>query len=177
MSEWIDTVLAAAAATVFVSLALTKAGDIGRFARAVAAYRLAPARLATPIARAVIGLELALGVSLPIPEWRPQTGALGIALLAAFMAAMLRVLRQGREVDCGCSFRPGHAPIGGASLARNAGLALWLLVMALLRPRDVALPWAATLNACVAGIAAALLYLALENLTALPILGRDRRAS
>lgn len=177
MGEWIDTVLAAAAATVFVSLALTKASAFTRFARSVADYRLAPSKLATPLARALIGVELALGVSFLVPEWRRLAAALGISLLAVFMGAMVRVSREGREVDCGCSLHPGHSPVGATSLARNAGLAVWLVIIVVIQHPGVALAWPATLNADAAGITAALLYLALESLAALPVVARRRRAS
>jgi hypothetical protein len=179
MKAWIDMALAVAAATIFTSLAVGKAARFEHFVGHVAGYRLGSAVLARPLARAVIVSELALSAGLIVPQWRRIAAVLAAGLLVVFMGAMVRVMRQGRrEVDCGCSLRPGVSTVGATSLLRNAGLALFLLLV-----RSISFPAHAddlgatvVLNAAAAGVVLALLYLAIEAMAALPEVARRRRA-
>ena len=75
----------------------------------------------------VLGASLAAGVAQPWPAW------LALALLAAFSAALVRVLRrpQSQRPVCACFGRWSPKPVSAASLARNAALAT-LAVLAVL---------------------------------------------
>lgn len=177
MREWVDTALAAAVATVLTSVALAKASALERFVLSVREYRLVPPRGAKPVALAVIGAELALSVGLLAPQWRSAAAGLGIVLLAVLTAPMGFVLLQGRAgVECGCSLRPGGSPVGAASIARNAGLAVVLLLVGILSVPSSQFDVHVALNAGAAGLAIALLYLAFESLAALPEVPRRRKA-
>ena len=72
----------------------------------------------------VLGAGLAAGVAEPWPAW------LALALLAAFSAALARVLRRplAQRPACACFGRWSSKPVGGGSLARNAVLAALAVV-------------------------------------------------
>ena len=74
----------------------------------------------------VLGAGLAAGVAKPWPAW------LALALLAAFSAALARMLRRQREERpaCACFGRWSAKPVGAGSLLRN-GLLAAIAVLAL----------------------------------------------
>ena len=78
-------------------------------------------------AEIVLGAGLAAGLAEPWPAW------LALGLLAAFSAALARVLRQpaSERPVCACFGRWSAKPVGAGSLLRNGGLAV-LAVAALL---------------------------------------------
>jgi peroxiredoxin len=66
--------------------------------------------------------ELAIAVAL-LPRPSARWGAIAAALLlAAFIAAIARVLRQGRTPDCHCFGQIHSAPATNSTVIRNAGL-------------------------------------------------------
>lgn len=177
MREWVDTALAVGVAAVLASVALAKAAALARFTLNIQEYRLVPLSLARPTALAVIGVEMAVSLGLLAPSWRFPAAMLGIVLLTVMTVAMGLVLLQGRRgVECGCSLRPGGSPVAAGAIARSVGLALILLLVG-----DLSVPWAdlgahSALNAAAGGLGLALLYLALESLSALPALPRRSKA-
>ena len=68
----------------------------------------------------VLGAGLAAGVAEPWPAW------LALVLLAAFSAALARVLRHpvGERPACACFGRWSARPVGAGSLVRNGVLGL-----------------------------------------------------
>ncbi len=73
-----------------------------------------------------LGAALAAGVAEPWPAW------VALALLAAFSAALMRVLTRpvGERPACACFGRWSSKPVGAGSLLRNGVLAA-LAVLAL----------------------------------------------
>jgi len=71
-------------------------------------------------AEIVLGAGLAAGLAEPWPAW------LALGLLAAFSAALARVLRQpaSERPACACFGRWSAKPVGAGSLLRNGGLAV-----------------------------------------------------
>ena len=71
-------------------------------------------------AEIVLGAGLAAGLAEPWPAW------LALGLLAAFSAALARVLRQpaSERPVCACFGRWSAKPVGAGSLLRNGGLAV-----------------------------------------------------
>lgn len=94
-------------------------------ARAMGAPRWSVSLIAP--AEIVLGAGLAAGVAEPWPAW------LALALLAAFSAALMRVLRRppDKRPVCACFGRWSSEPVGAGSLLRNcvfAGFAVVALV-------------------------------------------------
>lgn len=131
-----------AVAAVLLVAALGKLRDVRGFAASVAGYRLLPGRLSRPVAVAVIVAEVAAAGLLLAPSLLPpdalgpdalgsdlrRWGAVVAGLLfAAFLTAMVSVLRRGMSVDCGCF--GGRDLVGPGTLART-GLLLALAVTA-----------------------------------------------
>jgi uncharacterized membrane protein YphA (DoxX/SURF4 family) len=110
-------------------------------------------------ARVVPLAELGLAVGLVlVPGW---AAAAALALLAAFSTLLLRAVRAGVEVSCGCFGSAGDQPVSFVELVRNALLGL-AAVAALATPSPVAPSLAAVLVAGL-GVALALVVLALAD--------------
>ena len=74
------------------------------------------------LARLVPMVELACAVALVVvPAWG---GVAAFALLAAFTAVLVGVVRSGRIVSCNCFGALSSKPVSPLTLARNAGLLL-----------------------------------------------------
>jgi Methylamine utilisation protein MauE len=88
---------------------------------------------------------------------------IGGVLLAYAGAMFVNLMRGNVLLDCGCSWGPARQPIGYGLVARNIGLALLALVLAVpvaarpLEPVDI-------LSAVMAAVTGACLYAALNGL-------------
>ncbi len=92
-----------------------------------AASAMGAPRSAVPLVAPIeiaLGAGLAAGVAEPWPAW------LALGLLAAFSAALARVLRQpaSQRPACACFGRWSAKPVGAGSLLRNGGLAVLAIV-------------------------------------------------
>jgi hypothetical protein len=95
-----------------------------------------PARLRGPAAIALPLAELAIAVAL-LPASTAAWAALAATLLlAAFTAAVVRVLARGEEVDCNCFGSIGSSRITGRTAARNALLLAVAAVVAVAGQSD-----------------------------------------
>ena len=107
---------------VFVVAAVGKLTDLEGARGAVRDFG-APARLAGPLALALVLAELAVA-GLLIPGSTAVIGAAGaLALLLLFVVAIATSLAQGRAPDCHCFGSLHSAPAGPATLIRNGVLA------------------------------------------------------
>jgi hypothetical protein len=139
-----------------------KLRDPAGFRRAVAGYRLLPARGVGAAAAGLALAELALGGGLLLPAAAARA-ALGTAALLALYAAAIGVnLARGRRgIDCGCAGPGARRPLGGGLVARNGVLALAALAAAL-PPTPRALVWLDGVSVAAGVALAALLYLAVD---------------
>lgn len=152
------TVLASAYPAVIVVLlvaAATKVRDVRGFATAIDAYRIVPRWLTPAAAVSVLATEAGAAVLLAIPITRRWGAVVAAALFAAFLGAMVSVLRRDMEIDCGC-FGSGRrpSPVGAASVTRTA-LLLLLAVMAAAAGSVPFSPWQPVLAAAFLGLIAA----------------------
>ena len=171
----VSALLAGGFALLFLSAALHKLLDLGRFAAAFRAYRAVPPGLAG-VALLVPLLELLIAATLLVTRSRPGAAAAGAALLLAYaMAIAINLARGRRDLDCGCGGPRERRPIGAWMVWRN--LALAALLGALLLPpaqRPLATTDALTIGA--GTMVAALLYMCLDVLLgrAMPYVPRAR---
>ncbi|MEV6068360.1 MauE/DoxX family redox-associated membrane protein [Nocardia sp. NPDC052001] len=85
----------------------------------------------TPLVSRSLPIAETLVVVLLVSPWTGFAGALfGLALLLAFTVAVTRLLRQGKHPSCACFGAASTAPIGRATLLRNAALIALALVTA-----------------------------------------------
>jgi hypothetical protein len=108
---------------VFLLAFLPKLRAPGRFARTVAEYRLVPAALAPAVARALIGVEALLALTLLTGTVVRLAAPLALATFSAFTAAVGINLLRNRKVPCGC-FGAASETISGHTLSRLALLVL-----------------------------------------------------
>lgn len=117
-------------AVVFVMAGLTKLADTDRTREMLAGFGfrrglLGVMALALPLA------ELAVAAALVVPSAAFVGAMAATALLTLFTGTIAISLAQGRHPDCNCFGQIGSAPIGSATLLRNAVLmGMALLVVA-----------------------------------------------
>jgi uncharacterized membrane protein YphA (DoxX/SURF4 family) len=86
----------------FLYAGAAKLPDMAGFAVDVANYRLLPAVAVPPLAAAVVGVELVLGLLLLAGRWTRAASLVATALLALFVVALSQALLRGISLDCGC---------------------------------------------------------------------------
>ncbi|MGA7540301.1 MAG: MauE/DoxX family redox-associated membrane protein [Steroidobacteraceae bacterium] len=161
-------------ALVFVAALGGKVKHRVEIAGVVANYRLLPARLATPAAWTVVGLESVVALSLISGVWLGAGAALAVVLLGGFALAMgINLARGRREIDCGC-FQSGlRQRLSRALVVRNLALAVILMpLLAVGQAGATALQWIDGLGA---GIAAYALYRIFGELVSLRDLSAELR--
>jgi hypothetical protein len=135
-------------AGLFVVAALAKLRRPSAVASQFAGLGLPASR---PLAIAVPFVELALAALLAVVP--PAGGPAALAVLAFFTTIVVRALRAGRRVPCGCFGSARQQPISIVEVLRNAFLAVLAgLAVAAPAPRVPGLPAALTVvGAAVAG--------------------------
>lgn len=126
--SWVACLVLAA---VFATAAASKLAQLGPFEGIVRNYRVLPARLVTPFARALPFVELFAAIGLLVAPLRVPAALVCAALLLAFALAMaINILRGRTDIDCGCFVGHSRQRIGWSLVLRNlillaaAGLAL-----------------------------------------------------
>ena len=110
-------------AAVFAAAGIAKLLDLESARKAIADFGV-PSRLANLLGTLLPPAELLVAVLL-VPSRSAWWGGLGaLILLLAFIAAIAINLAQGRTPDCRCFGQVHSRPIGRATLARNAALAV-----------------------------------------------------
>lgn len=109
--------------TVFLVSAATKLRSPTAFAafkRSVRKMKLVPAGLVTPVAAGVVVGEASIVALLAVPAAMPALlgFAVATALLAAFTAAIVLVVRRGTDLTCQC-FGASTVPLGPVHVVRN----------------------------------------------------------
>ncbi len=135
----VTLVCSLACAAVFLSGAFGKWRERERFAAAMEGYDLIPTVAVPTASTTIILAEAAVGLALLLPQAAPLAQGGGLALLAVVTAAVIINLLRGRhEISCGCGGASGEQQLSWGVVARNAVLALALLVAALPAPeRDL----------------------------------------
>lgn len=127
----IALLIVAGAALLFARAALHKVRDLSVFEEVFAAYGVLPGS-ARPLARLLPLLELAVTVTLLIPQTRFHGTAAALLLLATYAFAIaLNLLRGRRHISCGCGGPEEKTRIAPWMVLRNlllaGGLATTLL--------------------------------------------------
>ncbi|HLQ04846.1 MAG TPA: MauE/DoxX family redox-associated membrane protein [Verrucomicrobiae bacterium] len=100
------------------------------FARAILDYRLIPAALAVPLARALPAMEIVIGAALLTGLLVRPAVLAGTALLVIFSGAVAAALARGQRNACGCGVSVGarRGVVSRRLIARNAFLTALLWV-------------------------------------------------
>lgn len=109
-----------AVAVVFAAAGAAKLADRDSFDEALVRFRIPGRHLATWIVPAA---ELAAAGLLLVPASARVGAAAALVLLALFTGTIVAALRRGEQPDCGCFGAASRAPVGAATLVRNAALA------------------------------------------------------
>jgi len=124
----ITIVIATSLAILFLLAARHKLSEPLRFEAQLAAYRLLPDSLVTPVRRTLPWFEVAVAIGMLFAATRPYAGLLAATLLTVYALAMAINIQRGRsKIDCGCGDTP--QPLSPWLLLRNAILASGALLM------------------------------------------------
>lgn len=124
----ITIVIATSLAILFLLAARHKLSAPQRFEAQLAAYRVVPDRMLTPVARTLPWIEVAVALGMLFAATRPVAGWMAAALLAIYAIAMAVNLGRGRsKIDCGCGDTP--QPLSAWLVLRNAILACAALLL------------------------------------------------
>lgn len=166
----------------FAASAHHKLRDLPRFTATLRAYALLPNALVPPVALGLVGLEVGLALSLPLAPVLPGlarvTGLAAAGLLVVYAVAIaVNLLRGRRGIDCGCLGAAARStPLSGGLVLRNLALACLLATTAMPRDtRSLELVDALTIGGGL--VALTLVYLAIDQLVALPARRVDRLPS
>jgi hypothetical protein len=122
---------------------------------------LAPTALGT-----VIASEFVAAVLLLVPAYRAAGAILAAALWTVYLALILRaILRNRRDLECGCSFGPSSRPLGTFQLLRNGVLSGMAIGIAGVSAVAGGVP--VELSQVLGGVALLALYGALDQVMAL----------
>lgn len=124
----VTIVIATSLALLFLLAARHKIMAQRRFEAQLAAYRILPESLVSPVARVLPWLEIAVAASLLFAITRPAGALIAALLLATYAVAMGINLTRGRsQIDCGCGDTP--QALSGLLLLRNVMLASGALLL------------------------------------------------
>ena len=125
----IASVACVASAAIFAGSAATKFLSPAEFGGAVENFRIVPEWMATPIAWILPILELIGAVAMLAVPTRSIAAVLLLSLTAVFSGAIAINLARGRrDIDCGCFGPVLRQRLSGWLLARNALLAIMIVI-------------------------------------------------
>jgi uncharacterized membrane protein YphA (DoxX/SURF4 family) len=124
----------------FLLAGATKLADLNTFEDAVRDYRILPARLVRPVARALPPTEIVAGVLMGAGVAVTVVGVGLTLLLVVFATAVMINLVRGRSIDCGCFGTGGSERISWGTVARDVLLAAVAAAVVAVSPGELALP-------------------------------------
>jgi uncharacterized membrane protein YphA (DoxX/SURF4 family) len=161
--------LGAFLAVLLVASALHKVLGWRRTWTVVQNFAGVPRSAASVAAVAACSIEGLAGLLLIVPDHGRAGAALAAAILALYLALIVRAVAQRRgAVDCGCSFGTSSRRLGTFEIARNAVLLVSALFLCVFADAVAPLVPSQMLAAC----ALLALYGAVDQLTALQPLRR-----
>lgn len=114
-----------------------KVADPGKFAEAVANYRLLPHELINLVAITLPWIEIAAGLFLVVGIWVRASAWLINMMTVVFIAGIASAVARGLNIECGCFGTVGGRHVGLLAIAEDLGLlacGLWLVWKASAKP-------------------------------------------
>jgi putative oxidoreductase len=129
-ADWIAWVLRVFLGGFYVVAGAVKIPDPGKFAGAVANYRLLPHELINLVAITLPWIEIAAGLLLIIGIWRISSAWLINLMTLMFIAAIAAAVARGLSIECGCFGTVGGRKVGLWAIAEDVALlagGLWMI--------------------------------------------------
>ncbi len=123
---------------VFLWASVTKIPDMAAFAESVANYRIVSPHLVPVVAAAVVGVEIAAGITLVLNLWTRAAALLLAGLLAVFTLGLSSALVRGIDLACGCF--GGNTPATWWTVLRDVVLLALAIGVAAASPPSPARP-------------------------------------
>lgn len=161
-------------ALLFAGAAYSKLRHQEEFHGVVRNFRLMPEWLATPFAKVLPWLEIAIAVGLMVDASVPFAAAGASILLVAFAIAIgINVARGRKAIDCGC-FRTGYKQsLSWLLVLRNVVLAGAGLILLGLVEASRAMTWVDLAAGALAAVVAMMLYLTFGLLSGVAATARN----
>jgi uncharacterized membrane protein YphA (DoxX/SURF4 family) len=128
--DWIHLAVRVFLGGFYVVAGAVKFPDPGKFAEAIANYRMLPHEWVNFAAITLPGIEIAAGAFLVLGIWLRTSAWMINAMTAMFIAAIAIALARGLNIDCGCFGTVGGRDVGFAAIAEDLvllGAGLWLV--------------------------------------------------
>lgn len=117
--DWVDLVLRLVVGGVYVAAGAIKIPDPGKFAEAVANYRIVPHELVNLVAITLPPVEVLAGLLLIAGIWvRPSVGLIN-GLTVVFILAIGSAVVRGLDIECGCFGTVGGREVGLLAIAQD----------------------------------------------------------
>lgn len=139
LTDWFTLGLRVFLGGFYIVAGAVKIPDPGRFAEAVANYRILPHELINLVAITLPWIEVVAGVLFVLGIWIRASGWLINSMTVVFIVAIAAAIARGLDIECGCFGTVGGRDVGLTAIAEDIGLlacGLWVLWRA--RPRPAA---------------------------------------
>jgi uncharacterized membrane protein YphA (DoxX/SURF4 family) len=130
ITDWVALALRVFLGGFYLVAGAVKVGDPGKFAEAVANYRLLPHELINIVAVTLPWVEIVAGSFLIVGIWFTASAWLINAMTMVFIAAIGSAVARGLSIECGCFGTKGGREVGLIAIAQDLGLlacGLWLV--------------------------------------------------
>jgi putative oxidoreductase len=141
--EWIPLLMRLFLGGFYVVAGAVKIPDPGRFAEAVANYRLLPHELINLAAIILPWVEVVAGLFLILGLWLRASAWLINAMTVLFIVAIGSAVARGLSIECGCFGTVGGREVGLKAIAEDVLLlafGLWILWSRRNRPKSLEAP-------------------------------------
>jgi uncharacterized membrane protein YphA (DoxX/SURF4 family) len=128
--DWIALLLRVFLGGFYIMAAVVKIPDPGKFAEAVANYRILPHEMINLVAITLPWVELLAGILLVLGIWFRASAILINCMTLVFILAIASAVARGLNIECGCFGTVGGRKVGLIALAEDIGLlacGVWLL--------------------------------------------------
>jgi uncharacterized membrane protein YphA (DoxX/SURF4 family) len=130
VGDWVALAIRVFLGGFYLVAGAVKVGDPGKFALAVANYRLLPHELINIVAITLPWIEIVAGVLLIAGIWFRASVWLINAMTVMFIVAIASAVARGLSIECGCFGTVGGREVGLIAIAQDIGLlacGLWLV--------------------------------------------------
>lgn len=128
--DWVHLAVRVFLGGFYVVAGAVKFPDPGKFAEAIANYRMLPHEWVNLAAITLPGIEVAAGAFLVLGIWLRVSAWMINAMTAMFIGAIAIALARGLNIECGCFGTVGGRDVGFTAIAEDLvllGAGLWLV--------------------------------------------------
>lgn len=130
LGNWFTLVVRVFLGGFYLVSGAVKLPDPGKFAEAVANYRILPNELINMVAITLPGIEVVAGALLVLGIWLRPSAWLINTMTVVFILAIASAVRRGLNIECGCLGTVGGRDVGLVAIGEDLVLlacGLWVI--------------------------------------------------